>query len=222
MKPVISILYCIWGSFHVLYSADGGRRRVLCVFGGFYVDMWRLVHQWSFFAVCFWLFLTIGTLLVQSKQQKRPLVYQSLQVYQDCTNSVPVVKNCQQTVKTAKKWPLVYQSSQVYQNCTNSVKQCTSRQKQSKDSQNSKNDHWCTNSHRSTKTVPTVYQSLKTVKQQNMTIGVPIVTCLHRVRRIHKVRVRRPHHLQYRQAVQYLERFWRNSVSLRDSNKKPS
>ena len=30
----------------------------------------------------------------------------------------------------------------------------------------------------------------KTVKQQKMTIGVPIVTCLHRVRRIHKVRVR--------------------------------
>jgi len=25
-----------------------------------------------------------------------------------------------------------------------------------------------------------------------MTIGVPIVTCLHRVRRIHEVRVRRP------------------------------
>ena len=38
--------------------------------------------------------------------------------------------------------------------------------------------------------VPTVYQSSKTVKrqskQQKMTIGVPIVTCLHRVRRIHK------------------------------------
>jgi len=42
-------------------------------------------------------------------------------------------------------------------------------QKQSKDSQNSKNDHWCTNRHMSTKTVPTVYQqctknSQKTVK----------------------------------------------------------
>jgi len=42
--------------------------------------------------------------------------------------------------------------------------------------------------------VPTVYQqcrllivknSQKTVKHQKMTIGVPIVTCLHRVRRIH-------------------------------------
>ena len=42
-------------------------------------------------------------------------------------------------------------------------------------------------------TVPTVYQSSKTgkkVKQQKMTIGVPIVTCLHRVRRIHKAHVR--------------------------------
>jgi len=71
-----------------------------------------------------------------------------------------------QSSKTVKrqpkqqKWPLVYQSSQVYQDCTNSV--------------------------------TTVYQSSiqsKTVKQQKMTIGVPIVTCLHRVRRIHKVRV---------------------------------
>ena len=61
-----------------------------------------------------------------------------------------------------------------------------------------KNDYWCTNRHMFTKTVPTVYQSSKTVKrqskQQKMTIGVPIVT-LHRVRRIQKVcvRVRRIH-----------------------------
>jgi len=40
-------------------------------------------------------------------------------------------------------------------------------QKQSKDSQNSKNHHWCTNRHMSTKTVPTVYQSSKTVKRQS-------------------------------------------------------
>jgi len=59
------------------------------------------------------------------QNHSKPLVYQSSQVYQDCTNSVPIIKNSQKTVKTAK-----------------------------------------------------------------MTIGVPIVTCLHRVRRIHKVRVR--------------------------------
>ena len=66
-------------------------------------------------------------------------------------------------------------------------------QKQSKYSQNSENDHWCTNPHMSTKTVPTVYQqctknSQKTIKTAKMTIGVTIVTCLHRARRIHKVR----------------------------------
>ena len=62
--------------------------------------------------------------------------------------------------------------------------------------------HWCKGFEiPATKTVPTVYQSSKTVKNSQktaktakMTIGVPIVTCLHRVRRIHKVsvRVRRP------------------------------
>jgi len=100
------------------------------------------------------------------------LVYQSSHVYQDCTKSVLTVYqlsktrqkllillilywiHSQNTVKTAQKWPLVYQSSHVYQDCTNRVP--TVYQKQSKDSQNSKNDHWCTNRHKSTKTVPTV------------------------------------------------------------------
>ena len=43
----------------------------------------------------------------------------------------------------------------------------------SKDSQNSKNDHWCTNRHNghmSTKTVPAVYQSSKTVKNSQKTV----------------------------------------------------
>jgi len=123
-------------------------------------------------------------------------------------------------------WPLVYQSSHVYQDCINSVPIVKNRQKQSKDNQNSKNDHRCINRHMSTKTVPTVYQHctnrqkqskdsetskkwplvyqssqvyqdcansvpiVKNSKTAKMTIGVPIVTCLHRVRRIHKVRVR--------------------------------
>ena len=59
--------------------------------------------------------------------------------------------------------------------------------------QNSKNDHWCTSRHMSTKTVPTVYQSSKTIKNSQktvktakITVGVPIVTCLLRLRRIHK------------------------------------
>ena len=64
------------------------------------------------------------------------------QIYQDCTNSVPIVKNSQKTVKTAKMTigvPIVTGLPRLYQQCTN-------RQKQSKDSQNSKNDHWCTKS----------------------------------------------------------------------------
>ena len=68
----------------------------------------------------FWLFLTNDT-LYQSSKQSNPLVHQSSQVYQDCTNIVPTmyqssktVKNSQETVKTAQKWPLVYQSSHVY------------------------------------------------------------------------------------------------------------
>ena len=44
----------------------------------------------------------------------------------------------------------MYQSSQVYQDCTNSVPIV----KQSKDSQNSKNGHWCTNCHMSTQSPP--------------------------------------------------------------------
>jgi len=68
----------------------------------------------------------------------------------------------------------VYQSSHVYQDLPTVYQQRTNRQKQSntvkkksKDSQNSKNDHWCTNRHMSTKTVPTVYQSSKTVKKNS-------------------------------------------------------
>jgi len=100
--------------------------RRLCVFGGFCVDMWRLVHQWSFFC-CFYCFLTVFDCFwrlghcTNRQKQSKPLVCQSSQVYQDCTNSVPIVKTSQ---------------------------------KQSKDSQNSKNDHWCTNRHMTTQSPP--------------------------------------------------------------------
>ena len=97
-------------SFKVELAAVG-----LCVFGGLWVDMWRLVQQRWF--LLFWLSLEFW-----------PLLYQSSQVYQDCTNSVPIIKN---------------------------------NQKQS-----------------------------KTVKTAKITAGVPIVTCLLRVRWIQKVRVR--------------------------------
>ena len=39
----------------------------------------------------------------QSKQQKWPLVYQSSHVYQDCTNSVPIVKKIQKQSKHSQK-----------------------------------------------------------------------------------------------------------------------
>ena len=55
----------------------------------------------------------------------------------------------------------------LYRQCTNGVPIVKNSQKQSKDSQNSKNDPWCTNRHRTTKTVPTVYKSSKTVKRQS-------------------------------------------------------
>ena len=54
--------------------------------------------------------------------------------------TVPIVKNSQKTVNTAK-WPLVYQSSQVYQDCTNSVKIVYQSSIAVKKQSNSKNDH---------------------------------------------------------------------------------
>jgi len=79
-------------------------------------------------------------------------VYQSSHVYQDCTNSVRIVKNNQKTVKSAKM-ALVYQSftclPSLYQQCSNSV--------------------------------PIVKNCQKTVKTAKIIIGVPIVTCLPRL-----------------------------------------
>jgi len=84
--------------------------------------------------------------------------------------SSKTVKNNQKTVKTAKMTigiPIVTGLPRLYQQCTNSVPIVKNSQKRSKDSQNSKNDYWCTNRHMSTKTVPTMYQSSKTVKRQS-------------------------------------------------------
>jgi len=64
-----------------------------------------------------WLFWRIVHCTDRQKHSN-PLVYQSSQVYQDCTNSVPTVYQSSKTVKRQskqQKWPLVYQSSQVYQ-----------------------------------------------------------------------------------------------------------
>ena len=60
------------------------------------------------------------------QKHSKPFVYQSSQVYQDCTNSVPIAKNSQKTVKTAKMTigvPIVTCLPRLYQQCTNRQKQ---------------------------------------------------------------------------------------------------
>jgi len=113
----------------------------LLVYQHVLVDMWRLVHQWSF--LLFWLFCDCFWRLVH--------YWYSL----------------------GDMWPIVTPMDGHFRcfDCLLTVF-----------------DHYCTNSHRSTKTVPIVYQqctnrqkSQKTVKTAKMTIGVPVVTCLPRL-----------------------------------------
>jgi len=54
----------------------------------------------------------------------------------------------------------------LYRHVTIGTPMVKNSQKQSKDSQNSKNDHWCTNRHMSTKTVPTMYQQCTNRQKQ--------------------------------------------------------
>jgi len=131
---------------------------LLTVFGDWYtvgtvlVDMWRLVHQWSFLLFR----LSFDCLTVFNEWYTVPIVKNTQNHWctdrHRSTKSVLTVYQLSKTVKRQwkqQKWPLMYQSSQVYQDCTNSV--------------------------------TIVYQSSKTVKNsqtQKMTIGVPIVTCL--------------------------------------------
>jgi len=127
----------------------------LCVFGGLCIDMWRLVHQWSFFCclTVFWLFLTNGT------HKTMGVAYKSSQVYQDCTNSVPTVNQSSKTVKTQSKqhkndhW---YTSRHMSTKTVSTVYQCSVPKTVIRQTKQQKNDHWCTNRHRSTNTVPTV------------------------------------------------------------------
>jgi len=121
---------------------------------------------------CIWRFVHC----TNRQKHSKPFVYQSSQVYQDCTNSVPTVyeslktvKNSQKTVKTAKMSigvPIVTCLPRLYQQCANNIPIVKNSQK----TENSKNDHWCTNRHMSNKTVPTVYRSSKTVKNSQKTV----------------------------------------------------
>jgi len=68
-----------------------GCGRGLCVFGELWVDMWRLVPQWSFLLFwlsldCFWPFLTIGVPIVTGLPSKDNTVKQ-----QKMTIGVPIV-----------------------------------------------------------------------------------------------------------------------------------
>ena len=117
----------------------------LCVFGGHCVDMWWLYTNCHFFAVLavFWLFLTIGTLLVHcwysidrtDTTGTATVIFAVLTVY---WLFLTIGTNRHRSTKTV---PTVYH-------------QCTNRKKQSKDSQNSSNDHWCTNRPMSTQSPP--------------------------------------------------------------------
>ena len=65
------------------------------------VDMWRLVHQWSFLLFwlsfdCFWMY---GIHCTNRQKHSKPLVYQLSQVYKDCTNSISIVKKRQSNRK---------------------------------------------------------------------------------------------------------------------------
>jgi len=87
--------------------------------------MWLLVHQWSF--LLFWLSFDCFWLFLTIGT---PLVHCWYRLGRPVTIGTPMVWVF---------WRLV---------------QCTIRQKQSKESQNSKNHHWCTNRHMSTQSPP--------------------------------------------------------------------
>jgi len=100
---------CFWRLVHCWYTI-----------GTVLVDMWRLVHRWSF--LLFWLsfdffdFLTIGTLYQSSKTVKTigVLIVTGLpRLYQQCTNPQKQSKTLKRQSKQ-QKWLLVYQSSHVY------------------------------------------------------------------------------------------------------------
>ena len=195
---------------------------VLTVFDDWYtvgtvsVDMWRLVHQWSFFSVLtvFWLFLvqcwyTVGTVLVDIWRLVHQwsffvrfwlcfdcfwrLVHCWYSLGRHVTIGTPMVIFAVLTVFRLFLtvldyfWRLVHRwytvgtvlvdlwrlVHQWFWSVFWRLVQCTICQKQSKDRRNSK-----------------------------ITIGVPIVTCLQRVRRIHKT-AKPPSHVpgQWPQAV---------------------
>ena len=173
---------------HKRICVFGGRR--LCVFGGLRVDMWGLVHQWLFFC-CLTVFddwYTVGTVLVDLWRLVHQWSFLLFWLSLDCFwRLVPYTVGA----VLLDMWQLVHQFSFLLLwlsfDCFWQLVHCWYSLGRPVTIGTpmvlSVFDNWYS--------VPFVKNSQKTVKQQKMTIGVPIITYLHRVRRIHKVRVRR-------------------------------
>ena len=107
----------------------------------------------------FWLFLTIGTLLVHC--------WYSLGRH--VTIGTPMVKNSQETIKTAQMTigvPIVTCLPRLYQQCSNSVPIVKLN------SQNSKNHCWCTNRHMSTQSPPNTQSRIKCTYQVKTSVCI--------------------------------------------------
>ena len=112
--------------------------------------MWRLVHQWSFLLFdCFWLFLTIGTLLLHCwySLDSPVTIGTSMVIFAVLTVSFDCI-----WLFLAIGVPIVTCLPRLYQQCTN-------RQKQTKIVKQQKNDHWCTNRYMSTQSPPNTQSS---------------------------------------------------------------
>jgi len=142
-----------------------GRGRGRWVFGGLCVDMWQLVHQWSFFAV--WLFLTVfddwytvGTLLnVMSFKMRAERTSCARHITLDW---IGLVQSCNVARVSCNVARVSCNITRNTCNITILYQQCTNRQKHS----NSKNDHWCTNRHVSTQSPPNTQSQLNAMTLQ--------------------------------------------------------
>ena len=151
----------------------------LCVFGGLFVDMWRLVHQWSFLLFdCFWrlvhcwytvvsfdIFCNVARVSCNVARVSCNITGNTCNITRNTCNITG--NTCTITRNTCMQHHtkhLQHYRKHV-QHYTNYVQHYKCQMKQQ-----------CTNS----------VQIVKNSQTAKMTIGVPIVTCLHRVRRIHK------------------------------------
>jgi len=173
----IAIVGRLWGLHYLLKASIGYQRRLcvfggrghrLCVFGGICVDMWLTIGtSLVIFAVLtvFWLFLTSGTLSVQSCNVARVSCNITGNMCNIKRNTCSITGNtCNITWYTCNITGNTCDITQNTCNVTENTCNITRLYQQCINCQNSQ----------------------KTVKPAKMTIGVPIVTCLRRVCQIHK------------------------------------